>query len=257
MLPGNLSAAWDQLLFPTLSAWEAAVRAHVPVGIVVDAQLVAPADAAALLSDYPGALMAPAAEFLTDAVNEGLAAYARAGGRVLRLNNTAGWRTSASRARLQHTLLQTLFEGASHGPPVVFAPHGERPTAASNYTWSGHHVVTHSSAAAQRMAVYATIAFADCAPAGSKPPGPAPPLPDVPPTFWAVLNVTVPSTAACATPADSTLSAHDTLRGVDVSTSAIRTVDGARVVWTLALPPFQRFLALGLRFGCSATHATV
>ena len=142
LIPAECSAVSSQV-----GAWQALVRARVPGAVVTDFQLAQ--NPAAVAAAVP-VLVAPAPAYTCNATEAALAAFAAAGGTVVRVNATEPaeadpFASYAERPQAGSALAAAVEAAAGGPPPVQLLPRG-----ATNLSRAATHV--HMVAHARRSA---------------------------------------------------------------------------------------------------------
>ena len=113
-MPADAPSAWAHVLFPSLGAWHALVRARRPAKLLVDYQLLE-WPAARLVALHPSLITPPQAA-LTQEARLAIAAYVAAGGQLVEASDDPGWGSAAARVALEASLLAAV-DAASAEPP--------------------------------------------------------------------------------------------------------------------------------------------
>eukprot|EP00038_Savillea_parva_P010644 m.191684 g.191684 ORF g.191684 m.191684 type:complete len:813 (+) comp18426_c0_seq1:52-2490(+) len=169
----DVTEAWTHVLEPTVGAFETLLRLGVPAGMVNDGQVLAPVGGpSSLVHEWP-VLIAPDTSVLDPAVNYALAAYADAGGALVRLATT-GWRTVEQRRVSGQALVRAINTTQRGLGPVM------RTTSMGQETGDFLHSVAFASSSQPNVRVVALVNnFTGCLPFVPKGGAPLPPPPAV------------------------------------------------------------------------------
>jgi hypothetical protein len=164
-LPSRPSGAWQHLLFPTLGAFGALLRAARPARVLVDWHLLG-SPAARTVAEHP-VLIAPLDAALPAPIVTALHAYKDAGGQLVRVSAADGWNASSTRGAAGDWLLDTIHSVARAPPTVQLAPPPTTPAAA------GVQLHSYQTTDGGAMLAFVLNNFSACA-GGSAAPMPAP-----------------------------------------------------------------------------------
>ena len=229
-LPSHEVDAWQHVLYPTLGAWRALVRARVPSRLLVDWQLRAwPPEQ--LARRHP-TLVAPPLASLTDDVAAALRNYSHAGGALVEANASEAWGEAAARPAAEARLLRRIADatgGGGGGGGGVPPPPSVRLVGGATNTLT--HLVAYATATAdeQELLLFVLNNFTSCFGAST---GPLPP-----PVSGLALEVTPPDGGATVV-----RSATDALSGL-----ALHVTPGEPA--RIALPQLRVVMAVAVRMG--------
>lgn len=227
-LPDDVAGAWDSILYPTVGAFRALVRARLPAKVLVDWQLLAWCPAAdncsTLVASHP-IIVSPSLPSLPPDLGGALAGYSKAGGTLIE-TTAAGerWNQSSALPALEAALLENIE--ALSLPPRVQLNGGEGVGAPLA------QLTAYESARGDELLLFALNDFEHCWGGSTAKPMPA------------VTNLTLSLSLPEAT---APLRAIDRITG-DALTIVPSRGDGP-TVWSITLPPVPVVAAVAVTLG--------